>query len=176
MAEGPTHRGNLHLILLADANILLDFGWVEGLPFLAALGPLEVLDNVLLEASRDPHLPELETHLKALGVTVIEVPHIWTDGILAVKRGKLSFQDATCLFYGQAAARSVLTNERELRKRCTDLRVDVHGSLWVVEQLHTRALCQKSLLCDWLRRWPTEFGAFLPTSELERLRRVLGCP
>ena len=35
------------MILLADANILFDFGWVEeGLAHLVRLGPLEVLENV----------------------------------------------------------------------------------------------------------------------------------
>ncbi|MDL2344687.1 hypothetical protein QOL99_11065 [Deinococcus sp. MIMF12] len=162
------------MILLADANILFDFGWVDGLTELVSLGPFEVLENVLDEVARDEQLRNIAQTLEGLGVTFVPLADGWTDGIRAAKRGGLSLPDASCLHYAKLHERTVLTSERALRKRCQAEGVAVHGSLWVVAQLHQQGLCTPDRLCEWLRRWP-EQGARLPARQLQELRTQLGC-
>jgi len=41
------------LILLSDANVLIDLGFVGGLPLLTQIAPTEVLDVVLLECEHE---------------------------------------------------------------------------------------------------------------------------
>jgi len=157
------------LILLADANILFDFGWVEdGLRHLASLGPLEVLENVRDEIEE----PDILQGLLALGVTFVPLQDEWEEDLREAKRGGLSLPDATCLVYARRAGRTVLTSERRLRQRCQKEGVEVHGSLWVVAQLHGQRRCPPDLLRRWLEVW-IEDGARLPPVELAALRQVL---
>lgn len=159
------------LILLADANILFDFGWVEeGLRHLASLGPLEVLENVHDEILEDDILQALSE----LDVTIIPLQNNWEHAIRNAKNGGLSLPDATCLYYAREYSRTVLTSERALRKRCQEEGVSVHGSLWVVRQLHERGRCVPELLCGWLESWLAE-DARLPDDALTELQDLLGC-
>ena len=159
------------MILLADANVLLDFGWVEdGLKHLAALGPLEVLENVRDEIKEDDILRSLE----ALEVTFIPLADEWEQDLREAKRGGLSLPDATCLVYARKAGRIVLTSERKLRERCQKEEIEVHGSLWIVTQLYEQGRCAPDLLCRWLDSW-VEDGARLPSKELAILRQALKC-
>lgn len=162
------------MILLADANILFDFGWVDGLRELASLGPLEVLENVLDEVKKDDELRDIATTLLNLGVTVVPLEDDWVIAVLTSKRGKLSVPDATCLHYAKLTERTVLTSERRLRERCIAEGVDVHGSLWVVQELHQRGLCEASVMCGWFGEWAKQ-GARLPEAALRELRITLGC-
>lgn len=159
------------MILLADANILFDFGWVEGgLAALTTLGPLEVLENVRDEIKE----ADVLAALMALDVMFVPLQDSWTADLLAAKRGGLSLPDASCLHYARLAGRTVLTSERRLRQRCQQVGVDVHGSLWVVAQLSKQGTCTPEVLCQWLERW-LEDGARLPEQELAETRRRLGC-
>lgn len=159
------------MILLADANILFDFGWVDqGLRHLSALGPLEVLENVRDEIRE----PDILQGLQALGVTFVPLENAWEADLREAKRGGLSLPDATCLVYARRSGRTVLTSERRLRQRCQAENVEVHGSLWVVEQLRRQGQCEAAQLCSWLTTWEAD-GARLPATELRALRQVLGC-
>lgn len=159
------------MILLADANILFDFGWVEeGLWHLASLGPIEVLENVRDEILEDDILQALS----ALDVTIVPLQDSWERPIRDAKKGGLSLPDATCLYYAREHSRTVLTSERALRKRCQEEGVSVHGSLWVVRQLHERGGCVPGLLCRWLESWLAD-DARLPDDALADLRDLLGC-
>jgi predicted nucleic acid-binding protein len=159
------------LILLADANILFDFGWVEeGLRHLAFLGPLEVLENVRDEILEDAILQTLSD----LNVTIIPLQDDWENAIRDAKRSGLSLPDASCLHYARENGRTVVTSERALRKCCQDEGVSVHGSLWVVRQLHERGQCVPELLCGWLDSWVAD-DARLPDDALAEIRDLLGC-
>ncbi|CAM3444772.1 PIN domain-containing protein [Deinococcus saxicola] len=163
------------MILLADANILFDFGWVGGLRELVSLGPFEVLENVLDEVQKDEELREIAATLLGLGVTVVPLEDDWMQAVYSAKRGKLSVPDATCLHYARLKTRTVLTSERRLRERCQAEGVDVHGSLWAVQELHARGLCEASVMCTWFPQWISQ-GARLPEHAVRELRRTLGCP
>ncbi|MBX8464394.1 hypothetical protein [Deinococcus sp. RIT780] len=159
------------MILLADANILFDFGWVDqGLQHLAALGPLEVLENVRAEI-REPDILQV---LQDLEVTFVPLEDAWEADLREAKRGGLSLPDATCLVYARRSGRTVLTSERRLRERCQAENVEVHGSLWVVDQLYRQGRCESATLCRWLTTWEGQ-GARLPTGALAELRRTLRC-
>lgn len=159
------------MILLADANILFDFGGVkDGLKHLTSLGPLEVLENVRDEILDPPILQSLQ----ALGVSFVNLENEWEVELREAKRGGLSIPDATCLVYARKVGRTVLTSERKLRQRCHSEGIDVHGSLWVVTQLYEGQICSPGQLCSWLASW-LEDGARLPSTPLAALRELLDC-
>lgn len=120
------------MILLSDANVLLDLAPVGGLEYLLKLGTVEVLDVVLSEVRRDPRIPDLT----ALGFGIIEVqiPSVTASRAIAPKG--LSLPDALCIAYCQQAGRVLLSNDRLMRNTAIAQRVEVHGTLWVVQELY----------------------------------------
>ena len=161
------------MILLSDANVLIDLGYVGGLGLLARLAPTEVLDVVLLECEHERQ-PELVNEVRAAGVSVVSTEASWIGAAGRYKSAGLSLRDRLNLYYAKAYGRVLLAGDKPLRERCEAEGVEVHGSLWLVERACEHALVAEAELCRWIRVWPT-LGRRLPASELRRLSRRLGC-
>jgi predicted nucleic acid-binding protein len=157
------------LILLSDANILIDFALVNGLEHLVRLGPIEVLDVVFEEAD-EPAI----TNPDQLGLVIVKVQTDWVTIARGERQGKLSLPDALCLYYARTQGRVLLTTDAPLRKYATAAKVEVHGSLWVVKELFERDLCDAKTLCAWLENWP-KLNARLPVVEVGKLKMLLKC-
>lgn len=162
-----------HLILLSDANVLIDLGYVHGLDLLVRLAPTEVLDLVLDECEH-PSQPGLVSTVEEAGVTVVTTQASWVAAATAYKSGELSVRDRLNLHYAKTYQRVLLAGDLPLRERCSKEGVEVHGSLWLVEQAFTLGLVTAKELCQWVNVWPT-LGRRLPAGELRRLARLLGC-
>ena len=161
------------MILLSDANILINLGYVGGLGLLAQLAPTEVLDMVLLECEHERQ-PELVNEVRAAGVSVVSTQASWVGAARRYKSAGLSLQDRLNFIYAKTYSRVLLAGDKPLREHCEAEGVEVHGSLWLVERAREQALVAEAELCRWLRVWPT-LGRRLPTTELRRLARMLGC-
>ena len=59
------------MILLSDANVLMDLGHVHGLNTLTRMAPVEVLDVVLAECDHHSQ-PSLVSNIRAAGITEIK--------------------------------------------------------------------------------------------------------
>ena len=161
------------MILLSDANVLIDLGYVDGLGLLARLAPTEVLDVVLLECEH-ARQPELVSEVRAAGVSVVSTQASWVGAARRYKSAGLSLQDRLNLTYAKTYRRVLLAGDKPLREQCEAEGVEVHGSLWLVERACEDALVAEAELCRWLRVWPT-LGRRLPAPEVRRLTGMLGC-
>lgn len=161
------------MILLSDANVLIDLGYVRGLHLLARLAPTEVLDVVLQECEDERQLG-LMGDVTASGVRVVAAELGWYASARRYRQGPLSTQDALNVFYAKTYGRVLLAGDKPLRACCEAEGIEVHSSLWLVEQAHAQSLVHPNELCRWLRLWPT-LGRHLPPPELRHLIKLLGC-
>lgn len=161
------------MILLSDANILIDLGYIGGLQLLPQLAPTEVLDVVLLECEH-PSQATLVQDIQLAGITTVPTEPSWVQAARPYRSRALSLQDCLNLFYALTRGRVLLAGDKLLRDHCVTHGVSVHGSIWLVEQAHNRRLVARSELCRWLRIWP-RIGRRLPKSELDRLQKQLEC-
>lgn len=161
------------MILLSDANVLIDLGYVDGLALLDQLAPTEVLDVVLLECEHERQ-PELVAAVRGSGVTVIPTQANWVSAARAYRSAELSGQDRLNLYYAKTYGRILLAGDKPLRDRCGIEGVEVHGSLWLVEQAFGQSLVSAGELCRWLEVWPP-LGRRFPAAELRRLSKLLQC-
>jgi predicted nucleic acid-binding protein len=161
------------LILLSDANVLIDLGYVDGLSVLTQLGTVEVLDVVFDECChpRQPNLPEA---IAAAGIQTVIVTQEWAFLAHSYQKGPLSFQDALCLYYAKTYQRLLLTNEKPLRKFCQEQQIPVHGTLWIIQSVYERQLLDATILCEWLTILDRH-NRRLPKAEVVVLGRRLGC-
>lgn len=161
------------MILLSDANVLIDLGYVGGLSLLAGLAPTEVLDVVLLECEHERQ-PGLVAAVRSSGVTVVPTQASWLTAARAYRSAELSSQDRLNLYYAKTYGRVLLAGDKPLRDRCGLEGIEVHGSLWLVERAFSRSLMSAGELCRWLEVWPS-LGRRLPAADLRRLADLLRC-
>jgi len=161
------------LILLSDANVLIDLGYVGGLQVLTQLAQVEVLD-VVLEECKHPRQPALVDDICQAGIQVITVSQEWPALASPYQTRALSFQNRLCLYYAKTFQRLLLTNEKPLRQCCQQQQVLVHGTLWIVRSAYDQGLIPSASLCEWLTIL-SERNRLLPQKEIVALRHLLGC-
>ncbi|MFC6751838.1 hypothetical protein [Deinococcus aquaticus] len=160
---------------MSDANILMDLGYVGGLGLLSQLGRAEVLSTVLLECEHAKQ-PNLVADIATAGIVTVDTTSalITAADAYATVDEMLSLQDRQCLLYARDQARLLLTGDRFLRSAADREQVRYHGSVWLVEEAWRQQLVAQAELCRWLTEWPLR-SRRLPTTELNRLRALLGC-
>lgn len=161
------------MILLSDANVLIDLGHVQGLDILCQLETVEVLD-VVLEECDHPSQPELTTKILKAGIQLIETKVEWLQAAKAYRQGNLSSPDLLNFYYAKTYKRLLLTNEKPLRTLCQQQNVAVHGTLWVIQEAYQRRLSTPATLCRWLETL-SNLDRRLPKQVINQLKNTLGC-
>jgi hypothetical protein len=150
---------------------LIDLDRVGGVEVLPALATTEVLDIVLAEVD-NPHQPTIANRLRSAGAIVVTTERQWVAASLAYRVPGLSVPDAINVYYALTFGRVLLAGDRKLRNCADTANVEVHGSLWLVEQLDAQGLVPPAELIRWLDAWP-RLGRRLPTRETAQLRARL---
>lgn len=161
------------MILLSDANILIDLGFVSGLHLLPQLGSIEVLSTVLLECEH-PDQPDLLNIIHDTPIQIIEVDDDLMEQARQLLNKRLSLKDRQTLIYAQQRGRILLTGDAPLRQAAIESQVPVHGTVWILDEIIRLNLVPSTELCRWLDIWPLKKRR-LPQVEIERLRNLLGC-
>ena len=161
------------MILISDASILIDLGFVDGIDILPKLGECEVLDLVLMECEH-PSQPTLVQTVKDSGISVIPVSQALLFEAAFLQEKFLSVQDKLTLCYASHRNGIVLAGDRPLREKCQESGIEYRGAIWIIEEAHRQGLVHPIELCRWISVWPT-VGRRLPKAELERLRHMLKC-
>jgi hypothetical protein len=130
-----------------------------------------VLDVVLAEID-NPYQPDVANRLRSAGATIVRSDLAWVSASAVLRVPGLSAVDALGLYYARTFGRVLLAGDRKLRISAEALQVDVHGSLWLVEQLDAQRIVPASELLRWLDEWP-RLGRRLPVHDLARLRSHL---
>lgn len=150
-------------IVINDTSCLVDLRKGELIePMLALPFRFQVTFNVRVSELLDFGDAEWE-RLEGLGLETIDVPgnHVLEAGNVMARHRKLSFEDSLNFVVARANRLSILlTGDRALRTVAETNGVEVHGILWVVEQLLERRLADRSDLIAALERWradPTVF-------------------
>jgi hypothetical protein len=158
------------LILLADANVLIDLYLVDGLPLAAEIAPTEVLDYIVEEVDSEEQ-PGIREKIADSSINIVKAEVEW---VKHVTETGLSRQDKVNLHYVRQNNRVMLTGEKRLRSICTEEGIEVHGTLWLIDQANDQQLRSTEDLCRWLRRL-SEPDRFLPGKEIENRRKAFGC-
>ncbi len=161
------------MILLSDANVLIDLYVVRGFSIATKIASVEVLDSVLVEVE-NRHQPGITNEIHAASVSIIPVLDEWVLDATKIEFLGLSLQDKLNLHYVRKYKRTLLTGDGKLRKICTAEGTPVFGTLWIIDEARTRKLVDHQELCRWLKRL-SQPDRFLPAVELLKLKKQLGC-
>ena len=89
------------------------------------------------------------------------------------RRPALSANDCFCLVTALTHAGLLLTGDALLRKVAKENGLEVHGVLWVIDQLKNAKLCSNSLLINALHFWRCDATVFIPRTEIAKRLETL---
>ena|SRR3990167_8223243 len=150
-------------LFVSDTNIWIDFHYAGLLEELFQL-PYELCttDFAFREMTRPPG-----ADLAVLGLQVMSLESAMVVEIFAVK-GQLtkpSLADVSCYILAKSLKCGLLTGDGDLRKAASK-EVEVHGVLWLLDQLIEQGVIQKRRAALALRAM-LEKGARLPQAECD---------
>lgn len=159
-------------VVVNDASSLIDLRKGQLLPALVQLPhrliiPYPVRESEILDfSSQEWRL------LDEAGVETHDLPGPAVARAHLVKQdhGRLSSNDCFCLVTAEQFTDAVLlTGDQTLRRVAESHNLEVHGVLWIVEELRQRGLATNSLLRFALTLWRDDPSVFLPDTEIARL-------
>jgi predicted nucleic acid-binding protein len=156
-------------IIVSDSSCLIDLRKVSLLDAFLKL-PYEILiPNTLFE---EELLRFTEAHKRALlrgGLKVIDLPGERVLRAQQVVRAapQLSVHDGFAFALAETHPGCILlTGDGYLRKLASTNKIEVHGFLWVVDEIHQKQLSTAKILCAALRLLAGDPAVRLPRREL----------
>jgi len=156
-------------LIVSDSSCLIDLRKADLLEVFLQL-PFEVLiPNTLIE---DELLKFSAAQKKALidgGLKVVDVPG---SGVLRAQEvvhssPRLSIHDGFAFALAEINSGCILvTGDSDLRTIATQHGIEVHGLLWIVDQLHERGVCDSAEIAAALRILERDASVRLPRREL----------
>ena len=153
-------------LLISDTNVLIDMevGGLLGVMFRLDLA--FAVPDILFEEelkSRHPRLPGL-----GLGVLELTAEMIY-DAMTLIVHGyrRTSRNDLLVLVLARRKGCPVLTGDAALRLACNEQGIDVHGTIWLVEQMLNGKLVDPKTAAEAYRAM-REGGSRLPWCEVDR--------
>ena len=169
----------MSLIIVNDALCLIDLRKGGLFPFLGSLAyslvvPLPVRRSEVLDFSDD------DWHrLDNDGLLTYDLDADEVRAAFAVKERHppLSANDCFCYVTAHIHSGVLLTGDALLRRVATDNGLQVHGVLWVIDQLLNVQSTPRAVLVQALETWRNDDTVFLPNDAVsKRLRRLASLP
>lgn len=124
-------------IIINDANILIDLIELEILPNFFGL-PFKIkTTSLVLDELFDDQRIALDKFIEVGTLTLVELTDEDLMAITALQKGKptLSTQDCSAFYQARKENGTLITSDNTLRKFAKANHLDVHGHLWVFDQM-----------------------------------------
>lgn len=156
-------------IAVNDANIFIDLLEIDLIDtFFKLKLDLHTTDLVLNELDYAQQVV-MKKYIYKDGLTVKVMSTIELENIkvLGMQSGKLSPQDVSVYIYAKQINAMILTSDRRLRNEAESKGFEVHGVLWVFEQLLEEKLMKPKKATEKLKEL-MKINTWLPTDECEK--------
>ena len=163
-------------VIINDASCLIDLRKGRLLHVLCRL-PVEVIVPLPIRESELLDFTQQEwAMLDGDGLITYDLPPDEVGEAFAIKRehGRLSVNDCFCIVTAnQFDDVILLTGDILLTRVARDRELQVHGILWVTEQLRLLELCDHDLLHTALTLWRDDKSVFVPNRLIDAQLQVL---
>lgn len=114
--------------------------------------------------------------LESRGLETYDLPEDQTEEAFALKSqhpGLSAYDCFACVTAKYHEGSILLTGDGGLRRIAEKNQMEVHGVLWVTDELDNADVCGEALLIKALEAWRDDKTVFLPDSEIEQRLRHL---
>lgn len=161
-------------IVVTDANIFFDLIGIGALGLIFQLEH-EVHTTVLVLDECSPEdMAEIQAFITSgrLHVRTFTVTELHEVGDTGRRKG-LRPPDRSVLYLAKELSGIVLTGDGDIRKECSDMALECHGTLWCIAELLRNGHYDKTRCLGVLDALQT-INKWLPKGELEKMRREIG--
>ncbi len=161
-------------IAINDANLFIDLFEIDLIDSFFQLN-LEFHTTSLILSELDPNQQTYIQKFVKIGklqIREINIAEIETFKDLPVQTKKLSINDLSLYFYAfELKECMVLTGDNRLRKEAEKIGFEVHGVLWVFEEIVNHNILEKQIAVQKLEEL-MKVNLWLPVRECEKLIEV----
>lgn len=161
-------------IIVNDANILIDLVELKILPYFFQLEfefhTTAIILNELFDDQKQELIPYIET--EKLIVDDINDEDLIEILIIRTSKPALSEQDCSAFYQAQKLKATLLTSDNTLRKFAKTKKVDVHGHLWLFDNLVDRSIFNGKIATEKLNELCTVINPKLGLPKNECQKRI----
>ena len=139
-------------LIITDTNVFFDLIGIKALPeFFALEYEICTTDFVVKEVLQSHQKEQVEAFIRAQKLTVFRLTADEIDEIRNFQtiRQFKGITDKTVLWKSYQLKCMLLTGDGKLRKEAEDLKIEVHGSIWVVTLLVEKGIISKTDGAGW---------------------------
>jgi predicted nucleic acid-binding protein len=166
-----TESHTIYRIAINDANLLIDLFEVDLIDAFFQLNLEFHTTSLIIEELDIEQKAKIQKHIDVnkLIIREIELSEIETFKGLAVQTKKLSIPDLSLYFYAKELKECmILTGDNKLRKEAEKLGFEVHGVLWVFEEMVNHNILEKQIAVRKLEEL-MKVNLWLPVRDCEKL-------
>ena len=169
--QGTNATLRMMKLIITDTNVFFDIIHIDALlEFFALDFEICTTDFVLNEILESDQKEQIETFIRGKKLTIFkltttEVKEIHNFPTLRLFKG---ITDKTVLWKAHQLKCPLLTGDKKLRKEAEDLKIEVHGSIWVINLLVDKEIIPKVKGVELLEHLKL-INASLPHDELDKL-------
>jgi len=158
-------------VFIHDASILLDLIHTDIIKLFMTIPARMVTTDFVVEEVTDPaDRKKLEATISSDALQVMISGLAELDSIVTLQSAcrALSIAECSLLFYAGSLQAVVLTGDNRLRREATQSGLEVHGTVWVFDELVTHVLLSQKEAADKLENL-LSVNPRLPREECERM-------
>jgi predicted nucleic acid-binding protein len=158
-------------LIITDTNVFFDIISICALPeFFALEYDISTTDFVVREILESDQKVQIESFIRAKKLIVFKLTADEVEEILnfATKRFFKGISDKTVLWKSYQLKCPLLTGDKKLRNEAEDLKIEVHGSIWVINELVEKDIIIKAKGVELLEKLKL-INASLPHDEIDKL-------
>lgn len=162
-------------IVVTDVSVFFDLYHIRVLPEFFALDfEICTTDFVAKEILQDSQKDEFEIYIRSKQLTVIKLSPDEIETVIAfqTKRRFISLPDKTILWKALQMKSILLTADKKLRSEAEDLKIEVHGCIWVIKMLTETNIITSAKGIEFLKQLKSVNDS-LPKDEIDKLIKKL---
>ncbi len=162
-------------LIITDTNVFFDIISIGALPEFFALDfEICTTDFVVREILESEQKTQIESFIRAKKLNVFKFTSEEVEEIckFTTKRFFKGITDKTVLWKSYQLKCPLLTGDRKLRNEAEDLKIEVHGSIWVINEFIEKEIVTKTKGVKLLEKLKL-INTSLPHDEIDRLIKRL---
>lgn len=162
-------------LIIKDTNVFFDIISISALPEFFALDfEICTTDFVVREILESYQKEQIESFIRAKKLIVFKLTANEIEEIqnFATRRFFKGITNKTVLWKSHQLNCPLLTGDKKLRNEAEDLKIEVHGSIWVIKSIVEREIISKSKGAELLEKLKL-INASLPQDEIDKLIKRL---
>ena len=162
-------------VVITDVSVFFDLYHLQILPEFFALDmEIHTTDFVYNEIANSEQKSEFVIFERSKKLHIIKITPVEEDEIrsMELSRSNKSFPDRTVLWKAKQFKCALLTCDGKLRKEAEGQGLEVHGSLWVINQLIDTGIISKAKGIELFKQMKL-LNVRLPMHEIDRLIKRL---